>query len=203
MRIKLLVIGGLALVSALLATTSRGQERAFEMTPAIQAELDRNKEGIAEWAGDPVIVKAVVEQNAKGPIPGMDKAKWTTIRSGALIIKDFKSNPAGKLLRAKLEKGGNMYTEAFLSATKGEKVAFVEKTTNYIHRGMAKFDVPFDTGKSWQGKPEFDDSSQYHAIQISVPVVSQGSRIGVLVVGLNLTHLERTTSQAVAGAAKR
>jgi hypothetical protein len=30
----------------------------------------------------------------------------------------------------------------------GEKVTLVEKTTWYIPRGMAKFDVPFGTGKS-------------------------------------------------------
>jgi len=49
----------------------------FEMTPTIQAELDKWKTVIAEWAADPTIVKAVVEQNSKGPIPEMDNARRT------------------------------------------------------------------------------------------------------------------------------
>jgi hypothetical protein len=51
----------------------------FEMTPAVQAELDKWKTVIAEWAADPTIVKAVAEQNRKGPIPGME-AHYTTVR---------------------------------------------------------------------------------------------------------------------------
>ena len=82
-------------------------------------------------------------------------------------------------------------SEAFLNAAQGEKVAFVEKTTTYIHKGAAMFDVPFNTGKAWQGQPEFDESSQTYAIQISVPVLADGKSIGALVVGVNLTHLVR------------
>ena len=80
--------------------------------------------------------------------------------------------------------------EAFLNGALGEKVAFVEKTTSYIHKGQAKFDVPYTTGKTWQGSPEFDESSQTYAIQISVPVLVDGRPAGALVVGVNLTHLE-------------
>jgi hypothetical protein len=70
-------------------------------------------------------------------------------------------------------------------------VAFVEKTTSYIHVGSAKFDVPFGTGKSWQGKPEFDESSQTYAVQVAVPILADGKTIGVLVAGINLSHLEK------------
>src|SRR5256885_10163781 len=43
------------------------------------------------------------------------------------------------------EASGGLITEAFLSATEGEKVAFAEKTTWNIHKGKPKFDVPFTT----------------------------------------------------------
>jgi hypothetical protein len=46
-------------------------------------------------------------------------------------------------------------------------------------------------GHAWQGKPEFDESSQTFAIQVSVPVVDAGSPVGALVVGINLTRLEK------------
>ncbi len=45
---------------------------------------------------------------------------------------------------------------------------------------------------AWQGVPEFDESTQTYAIQVSVPVLDpQDAKkaIGVLVVGLNLTRI--------------
>ena len=46
-------------------------------------------------------------------------------------------------------------------------------------------------GKAWQGKPEFDESSQIYAIQLSVPVLAEGKPIGVLVVGVNLEKIAK------------
>ena len=164
---------------------------AFEMTPATQAEIDKHKTVIAGWAADPVVVSAVKDQNGKGPIAGMDNPKWKTTRRTDPIVKGFQDNSAGKLLKAKLEASGGLYSEAFLSAAQGEKVAFVEKTTSYIHVGQPKFDVPFATGKSWQGKPEFDESAQTYQLQISAPVLADGKPIGALVVGVSLAQLEK------------
>jgi len=168
-----------------------GASFAFEMTPATQAEIDKRKTVIAGWAADPVIVSAVKDQNGKGAIPGMDNPKWKTTRRSDAIVKAFQDNPAGKMLKAKLEASGGLYTEAFLNAALGEKVAFVEKTTSYIHVGQAKFDVPFTAGKSWQGKPEFDESAQTYQVQISAPVLADGKSIGVLVIGVSLAQLEK------------
>ena len=168
-----------------------GAAFAFEMTPATQAEIDKHKTVIAGWATDPVIVSAVKDQNGKGPIPAMDNPKWKTTRRSDAIVKAFQDNPAGKMLKAKHEASGGVYTEAFLNAAQGEKVAFVEKTTSYIHVGQPKFDVPFTTGKSWQGKPEFDESAQTYQLQISVPVLADGKSIGALVVGVSLAQLEK------------
>ncbi len=163
----------------------------FEMTPAVQTELDKQKQVVAGWAADPVIVGAVKEQNTKGPIDGMDNPKWKTTRRSEPVVKAFQSNAAGQYLKAKLDASGGTFSEAFLNGSRGEKVAFVEKTTSYIHVGQAKHDVPFGSGKSWQGKPEFDESSQTYAVQISVPVLDGGKPVGSLVVGVNLSHLEK------------
>ena len=180
------LVGAVAIV--LLAF---GRAGSFEMTSTIQAELDRLKTAITGWAADPAIVKAVVEQNGKAPIAGMDNGKWKTVRRTDDVVKEFQNNAAGKYLKARVDASGGMYTEAFLSAAHGEKAAFVEKTTSYIHKGQAKFDVPFDGAKSWQGKPEFDESAQTYQIQISVPVQDGGKTIGVLVAGVNLSQLEK------------
>ena len=70
-------------------------------------------------------------------------------------------------------------------------MAFAEKTTSYIHKGMPKFDVPFSTRSVWQGRPEFDESAQTYQIQISVPVLADGQSVGAMVVGVSLSQLER------------
>jgi hypothetical protein len=121
----------------------------------------------------------------------MDNAKWKTVRRSEDLVKGFQANDVGKFLKQKAAESNEAYSEAFLSASQGEKVAFIEKTTSYIHKGSPKFDVPFGSGKSWQGQPEFDESAQAHQIQVSVPVVSGGKPVGVLVVGINLTKLEK------------
>jgi hypothetical protein len=160
------------------------------ITPAAQKELDRHIEVVKGWAASPVLVKAVQAQNAKGPIAGMDNQKWKAVRRSDALVKGFQTNEAGQFLREKCAESKGLYPEAFLSAEKGEKVAFFEKTTSYIHKGAAKFDVPFGTKKPWQGPPEFDESSQTHQVQIGVPVLDGGQAIGVLVVGVTVTTLE-------------
>lgn len=161
----------------------------FDITPQVQAVLDKQKDVAAGWAADPVIVKAVRDQNRKGPIAGMDNRAWQRTRRSDAQIKALQESPAGQFLLAALRGSGGAVTEAFLNGSKGEKVAFAEKTTSYIHAGSAKHDVPFNTGRFWQGEPEFDESSQTYAVQVAVPVLDGGARIGSLVVGVSLSHL--------------
>lgn len=178
-------------VTVLAALPVVGAALDFTITPTVQSVLDKEKITIAHWAADPIIVKAVKEQNRKGPIPGMDNAKWKHTRRFDPLVKQFQNNAAGKFLRDKMRESKGEVTEAFLNGSHGEKVAFGEKTTSYFHTNAAKHKVPFTTGKSWQGKPEFDESSQTYAVQISVPVLDRGAPIGSLVVGVNLSYLEK------------
>jgi len=184
-----------SLVIALTGLLSNATWAAFEITPAVQKELDKHVEQVKTWAADPVIVKALIAQNEKGPISGMDNAKWKTVRRNDTLVKEFQSNPAGQYLKKKISDSNGTYAEAFLNGAQGEKVAFFEKTTSYLHKGNPKFDVPFTSGKTWQGQPEFDESSQTHQIQVSVPVASGGKTVGVLVVGVSLTKLEKLTKK--------
>jgi hypothetical protein len=189
MRVRLLA--PLAVAALALAATATYAQRAFEISPAVQAEIDKQKSVIATWAASPEVVNGVREQNARGPIPGMDNTKWKATRRADLTVRGFQMNPAGRYLKRKLDESGVTYSEAFLNGARGEKVAFVEKTTSYIHKGQPKFDVPFQSAQAWQGKPELDDSSQMYMLQLAVPVLDQAKPIGVLVVGVNVSHLER------------
>ena len=176
----------IALAGLLANTTWAG----FEITPAVQKELDKHIEKVKSWAADPVIVKAVTVQNEKGPIAGLDNPKWKTLRRSDALVKEFQSNPAGQYLKQKIADSNGTYAEAFLSAAQGEKVAFFEKTTSYLHKGTPKFDVPFSSGKPWQGQPEFDESSQTYLVQVSVPVMEGKSAIGVVIFGIDIDKLK-------------
>ena len=176
-------------VLALAGLLANAAWAAFEITPAMQTEISRQTEVVKVWAANPAIVKAVLAQNEKGPIPGMDNAKWKTVRRSEELIRDLIGNEAGRFLTRKIEESGGVFARAFLSAARGEKVAFNEKTISYLHKGQAKFDVPMSTGKTWQGPPELDEITQVHHVQIAAPVLSGGRPVGVLVVGVNLAKL--------------
>jgi hypothetical protein len=176
----------LVLAFVLIAGIARA---GVEITPAVQSSLDQWKSNVATWAADPAIVGAVAEQNAKGPLSGVDNDSWKALRRTDPVVKGFQSCPAGQFLAAKKSGSKGAVAEAFLSAAQGEKVAFIDKTSKYVHKGSPKFDTPFNTGKAWQGEPEFDESSQSYLIQISVPVQKDSKSIGVLVVGIDLKAL--------------
>src|SRR5437773_9853080 len=174
-----------------LLVVAAAAHAAVEVTPGLPAEAGRRLKIAADGAAYPVIVKAVAERNAKGPRAGMDNSKWKLVRRSDPLVRAFQSNPAGQFLRSKMEASGGLITEAFLSAAQGEKVAFAEKTTSYIHKGMPKFDVPFTSRSAWQGRPAFEESAQTYQIQISVPVLVDGQSVGAMVVGVSLSQLER------------
>jgi hypothetical protein len=152
-------------------------------TPSTEAQLKGAKTVIAKWAAKPIVIAAVKAQNAKGPIAGMDNAKWAALKAGDPTVKALQSNKVAQWLTKKMKPSKGHFTEMFLNGSKGEKVAFVEKPTSYLHAGMPKFDVPMN-GKIWQGKPEVDASSGKYGVQVAVPVLDAGKPIGVLVVGI-------------------
>jgi hypothetical protein len=192
MRLKLFVLALAALVTAIVPV----QVSASDITPAVQGELDRLKQSLGKWASDPVIVHAVKEQNAKGPIPGMDNAKWKTIRRSDPIVQGLIHNPAGEFLKKMVDASGGTLDKAFLCGVQGEKVAFAEKTISYLHKGQEKFDVPMATGKPWQmTKQWFDESLQAYALQVAVPVMDGGKPIGVLVASVPVSHLDKVAKK--------
>src|SRR3989442_13749363 len=92
-------VGFVAGVSIVVAAAAA--HATFEITSAIQAELDRQKKVIAGWAADPVIVKAVADQNAKGPFPGMDNATGKALPRSNPFVPPSQPNRAGKFLPSK------------------------------------------------------------------------------------------------------
>lgn len=185
---------GVAVLAVLMLTGCAGmpkQDKAvscFEVMVNVQEKITWQVWNANGWAANPVVVEAVLAQNKKGPIAGMDNAKWKTVPENDAIVKGFINSEAGKFLQAELAKTEGICVGAFLNAALGEKVAFTDKTGSYIHKGAPKFDVPLSTGKPWQGQPELED--KVYVIQISVPVLSDGKPVGVLVVDIDGSKLE-------------
>jgi hypothetical protein len=175
-----------------LQTQERGVS-VFKVMEEVQTRVSWQVWNADGWAANPLLVEAVLAQNKKGPIPGMDNAKWKTVPEGDAVVQGFIGNEVAKFLKAEMANTDGICTGAFLNAAQGEKVAFTEKTGSYIHKGSAKFDAPFVGGKAWQGKPELE--GKVYEIQISVPVLSEGKPIGVLVVELNGTRLEELSKK--------
>ncbi|HWU38450.1 MAG TPA: hypothetical protein VN203_12455 [Candidatus Acidoferrum sp.] len=173
-----------------LVAASAWAGSCFEVMPKVQDQITQKIWLATGWAGSKVVVDAVLVQNQKGPIAGMDNPKWKTVPENDALVKGFISNETAIFLKEELAKTDGIVTGAFLNAAQGEKVAFTEKTGSYIHKGSAKFDVPFTSGKAWQGQPELDDSGKVFEVQIAVPVLAEGKSIGVLVIEINATKLE-------------
>ncbi len=187
----LLILAVVLLVAACAELGSSRCASCFGVMSEVQTKITQQTWLANGWAASPVVVQAVLDQNKKGPIPGMDNAKWKTVPESDAIVQGFMNNDAAKFLKEELAKTDGICTGAFLNAAQGEKVAFNEKTGSYIHKGSAKFDVPFTTGKSWQGPAELDDSGKVYEVQVSVPVLSEGKPVGALVVEINGSRLEQ------------
>lgn len=162
--------------------------RAEDLDAATQAKLDSKVKQIESLAADPTIVKSVKAQNATMPadLAALDQDKWKALGVLDPVVRGFSKNEAGVLLKAK--KSADI-SEAFVSAANGTKVAFLNKPTNWSHKGKPKHEVPM-TGKNWQGAVEVDDSTGLRQVQVSVPVLDDGKAIGSLVVGLDLSKLK-------------
>jgi hypothetical protein len=173
---------------ATLGVLLSGQpSQAAGLDPALQAKVDARAATIKGWASDPVVVAATKAHNASEPAEhaAMSQNKWTRLTVLDPFVRSFAKNEAGMFLKSKKT---DDITEVFVSDAKGDKVAFVSKTSSWCHKGKPKHEVPM-SGKSWQGVVEADDSTGAQQIQVSVPVMDGGKAIGSLVVGFSVAKL--------------
>jgi hypothetical protein len=161
--------------------------QAAGLDAALQAKIDQRAVAIKAWASDPAVVAATREHNSSEPADhaAMSQDKWASLTVLDPFVRSFAKNPAGTFLKSKKT---DEVSEAFLSDAKGNKVAFLAKTSSWSHKGKPKHDVPM-TGKVWQGPVEVDASTGTQQIQISVPVMDGGKAIGSLTVGFSVAKL--------------
>lgn len=184
-------------VLAAAAAMSATAVAADDFTTAMEEYLHAN---IAGWVNDPVIVDAIVAQNAEtaglgaDAIDELDQA-WRAEVGGAdtPTITPVLQNPAAEFLRARVEESQGVITEAFAMDAVGLNVAASDVTSDYWQGDEAKFSQTYGHGADavHLGDVEFDESSQTYQGQVSVPVVDRetGEVVGALTVGLNAEAL--------------
>lgn len=161
-----------------------------EITSKMQLKIEAYKKKAVTWAGDPAIIKAVRESNAKGPIPGMGNAKWRELKENDTIVRSFITSPTGQLLTQWMNTDAKGINKIVLSGDKSHRVAFTSMPAIYIGKGKPNFDEAF-SGKVWQqGESKPDPSTNIDTIQIAVPVKDGGKTIGVLLVSLTAANLK-------------
>lgn len=163
--------------------------QAAEITPKMQKSILAYKAKLVKWAADPVIVKAVKEANAKGPIPMMGNAKWREIDPKDPLIASFETNPAGQLITKWMHQDPKGINKIVVSGNRSHRVAFTSMPAIYIGKGKPNFDAAYG-GKVWQ-QPESkpDPSTQIDSVQIAAPIKDGVEAIGVLLVSLTAANL--------------
>ena len=126
--------------------------QAADITPKMQKSILAYKAKIVRWAADPVIVKAVKDANAKGPIAMMGNAKWRQINPKDPLIRGFETNAAGQLATEWMNEDPKRINKIVLSGNRSQRVAFTSMPAIYIGKGKPNFDVAYG-GEVWQ-QPE-------------------------------------------------
>jgi hypothetical protein len=90
------------------------------------------------------------------------------------------TGPCADRLRA-LTKGDPFVLEAFLMDAQGALVCATHETSDYWQGDEAKWLKPMKEGlEAFVDEPAFDESTQSYALQLSVPVLRAGARVGAL-----------------------
>jgi hypothetical protein len=142
---------------------------------------------------DPVIVKAVKTENAKGKtlqeIQEMDN-KWRATPGIADFMQTLMESECGQYLH-RLQQTTPYYAEIFVMDNQGANVCMTNKTSDYWQGDEDKFLQTYkgSTGAVHIGDIEFDDSAQSNLIQVTVPVQDGDRAIGAMTIGIDIDKM--------------
>jgi hypothetical protein len=167
---------------------------------APQSIVDYAKSELVKWGKDPIIVKAVKEDNARGLTLDTIKAtdeKWKNTHGVDAFMRAMIDSECGKYLR-KLQESKPYFDEIFVMNNLGGNVAMTNKTSDYWQGDEAKFKESFKEGQGaiHISNVEFDSSSQAYLVQVSLPVIITDTEtkketvIGAITIGINVDGFE-------------
>jgi hypothetical protein len=183
-------------LAMMLATTTATAGAAQDLTSQMEKFVT---EHVIEWATDPIIVDAIVAQNAitgsydQAKINELD-ALWTAQSgmAGIPLIDGVLQNPTSDFLRQRIATAGGTIAEIFVMDARGLNFAAAEATSDYWQGDEVKFTETFPKGPNALhfGEVELDGSSGEVQAQVSMSIVdSAGAVVGAMTVGINLTSL--------------
>lgn len=180
------------LVTCLFVVLTGGAVLAGEKAPQKIIDLANSK--LAAYGSDPIIVKAVKAENAKGKTLAQIKAKddqWKANAGIADYMRAMMDSECGKHLQD-IQKSSEFYSEIFVMDNQGANVAMTDKTSDYWQGDEAKFKNSFagGTGAVFVDDVEFDDSSQAYLVQVSVPVKDGDQVIGAITFGIDVDRVQ-------------
>jgi hypothetical protein len=171
-----------------------GSGMAYGAEKAPRKVIDLAHSALAALGTDPVIVKAVKDENAKGKtlpqIEEMDN-RWKAHAGIAAYMQALMDSECGRHLRS-IQNSGPYFAEIFVMDNQGANVAMTDKTSDYWQGDEAKFKRSFNggTGAVFIDDVEFDESTQAYLSQVSVPVRDGDKVIGAITFGINVDKIE-------------
>ena len=177
------------LVLAVCLFVAIGFGTAFGEMPSMKV-MDLAKTTLADIGKDPVIVKAVADDNAKmesmADIEAMD-SKWKAEEGVADYMKDLMENDCAKHLKEIVAEHPYL-VEIFVMDNQGANVCQTDKTGDYWQGDEAKFKKSYMDGKGevFVDEVEYDEGMKANISQVSVPVMDMGKAIGAITFGVNV-----------------
>ena len=171
-----------------------GTGMVFAGEKAPQKVVDLSNSTLAKLGTDPLIVKAVKAENAKGKtlnqIQEMDK-KWKAHAGIADYMQAMMDSECGKHLR-NVQNSAPYYAEIFVMDNQGANIAMTNKTSDYWQGDEAKFKKSYKggTGSVFVDEVKFDDSTQAYLVQVSVAVKDGDKVIGAITFGIDVDKIE-------------
>ena len=168
------------------AAAPRRVEFESAKLPAKQKELlARYVDAVGRWALVQRIVQEVTAHNERElsaeRIQEIDRA-WQSGGNPGGLPEQLARNECAQALQSLLA-GNPGYADAFVTDARGALVCMTSRTTDYYQGDEAKFARAFadGAGAAFVSASERDESVGLDVVHISVPVMSEGRAIGVLV----------------------
>jgi hypothetical protein len=183
----------LAAILSLVAAPHAQDEFTAPLTELAKGE-------ITAFAADPIVVAAIVAQNAvtggydQAQIDALD-TQWRAEVGAASkpLIDATLANAASQYLAGVQDASAGKYTEIFVMDAKGLNVGQSTLTSDYWQGDEDKFTMSFGAGADAVhiGEIEQDESTQIFQSQVSVPISdpATGAVIGAVTVGVDVSML--------------
>jgi hypothetical protein len=178
--------------STLLLLTASVPARAEAPSAHLQ-KVQGMMEQLRTIARAPEVLEAVRGQNARKLTPrSIQKldAEWMASAGVSAFMRPYLENPCADFLR-KAQQHLPAMADAFVMDNQGALVAATQRTSDYWQGDEAKWRRSFagGAGSEFIDRPDFDESLQAYAVQVSLPVMDGGKAIGAVTFSLSLDAL--------------